>query len=156
MGQGDRSAALPILMEDALDSARYEQIRKMVDNIYAFSATGDWDAVNRIVTDDFRIVEADNLPFAGEYLGKSALRELYTKVFGFWDDASLAVEDVTISETNAVVILTIHATSRHNGERLAMPLCERLHVRGDKFSGITPYYFDTAAIAKAAGTLSLA
>ena len=36
-----------------------------------------------------------------------------------------------------------------------MPLCERLQVRGDKFSGITPYYFDTAAIAKAAGTLSL-
>lgn len=138
-----------------MDSARYEQIRKMVDDIYGICGTGDWAAVDKMVTDDFRIVEADNLPFGGEYLGKSALEELYTKVFAFWDDASLAVEDVTISETNAVVILTLHATSRHNGERLAMPLCERLQVRGDKFSGITPYYFDTAAIAKAAGTLSL-
>ncbi|RVT43267.1 nuclear transport factor 2 family protein [Sphingobium algorifonticola] len=136
-----------------MDSARYRQITEMVDALYAATAAGDWATVDALLTDDFRILEADNMPYPGEYKGKGALQELYTKVFAFWEDPSLERHDLAISETNAIVMLTMHATSRHNGERLAMPMCEVMHVRGDRFSGITPYYFDTAAIARATGTL---
>lgn len=136
-----------------MDSHRYAAIRAMVETLYALTAAGRWDEAEAMMTDDFRILEADSLPYAGEYLGKGALRELYTKVFAFWEDASLETSDITVSEDHAIVMLTVHATSRHNGQRLAMPLCEVFHLRGDKFSGITPYYFDTASIARATGTL---
>ncbi|WP_189338351.1 nuclear transport factor 2 family protein [Sphingobium sp. SCG-1] len=139
-----------------METARYQKIISMVETIYALTASGDWHAVGEMLTEDFRIVEAEGLPYGGEYLGKTALQDLYTKVFAFWEDASLDRHDMAISEHNAIVMLTMHATSRHTGERLAMPMCEVLHVRGDKFSGITPYYYDTAAIARATGTLSLA
>lgn len=136
-----------------MDSARYLQIKAMVEKIYELTGTGQWDAVGEMLTDDFSILEAESLPYAGEYKGKDALQKLYTVVFNYWEDASLHTDDICISENNAVVLLSIHATSRHSGERLEMPLAEVLHVRGDKFCGIKPYYFDTAAIAKATGIL---
>ena len=136
-----------------MDPQRYAAVKAMVEQIYALTGSGQWDAAEAMMTDDFRIVEADSLPFGGEYLGKSALRELYTKVFSFWDDAALETGDITISDDHAIVMVTIKATSRHNGERMTLPLCEVFHLRGDKFCGITPYYFDTALIARASGTL---
>ncbi len=135
-----------------MDSARYAAIKGMVEHLYALTAQGKWDEVAEQLTDDFRIVEAESLPFGGVYEGKGALQELFTKVFAFWEDPSLEHKDITVSADNVIVILSFHATSRYNGERLEMPLCEVLHLRGDKFSGITPYYFDTAAICRATGT----
>ncbi|HEX7784015.1 MAG TPA: nuclear transport factor 2 family protein [Sphingobium sp.] len=137
-----------------MDAERYAAIKASVENLYALTGTGKWDEVEPLLTDDFRIVEADSLPFGGVYEGKDALQRLYTKVFGFWEDPSLDVQDMAVSEQNVVVLLSIHATSRHNGERLEMKLAEVMHLRDGKFSGITPYYFDTVAIARATGALT--
>ncbi|MFA7440644.1 MAG: nuclear transport factor 2 family protein [Sphingomonadaceae bacterium] len=136
-----------------MDSARYQAIREKVVNLYALTGSGNWPEVEKQLTDDFLINEAESLPYGGIYEGKDALERLYTKVFAYWEDASLDVTDITISEDNVVVILSILAKSRHTGERMKMPLCEVLHLRGDLFSGITPYYFDTLAIARATGAL---
>ncbi len=136
-----------------MDGARYDEIRAMVERIYQLTGSGDWTAVEAMLTDDFSILEADSLPYAGTYKGKGALQDLYSKVFAFWDDASLETGDICIGQDNAIVLVTVNATSRHNGERLAMPLCEVFHIRGSQFCGITPYYFDTASIARATGLL---
>jgi ketosteroid isomerase-like protein len=137
-----------------MDSALYARIREMIEHLYALTNTGQWADVADCLTDDFRISEADSLPYGGEYLGKSALQDLYTRVFAYWDDASLEIRDIAISEGHAIALLSLHATSRFNGERLGMPLCEVFHLRGDRICGITPYYFDTAAIARATGPLA--
>lgn len=139
-----------------MEQTRYAAIKIMVETLYGLSAQGKWDEAEAMLTDDFRIVEVECLPFGGVYEGKGALRELYTKVFGFWADPELEFTDLTISENHAISIMTLHATSRHNGERLAMPLCEVFHLRGDKFSGITPYYYDTVAICRATDVLAKA
>lgn len=135
-----------------MDSQRYTQIKTQIENLYALTGQGKWDEVEAQLTDDFSIIEAESLPYGGEWNGKDALKKLYTHVFQFWDDPSLEIEDITISENQAIGLLTIHATSRHNGDRLAMKVAEVFHLRGNKISGITPYYFDTVAIAKATGT----
>lgn len=139
-----------------MDMQRYTQVRDMVERIYQLSGTGQWDEVDGMLTDDFVIHEAESLPFAGHYHGKTALQDLYGKVFGFWDDASLETGDICVGQDHAVVMVVVTATSRHNGERLRMPLTEVFHLRGDKFCGITPYYFDTAAIARATGMIPAA
>jgi len=135
--------------EVMMDSARYAAVKARVQNLYALSAEGRWDEVEAQLTDDFRIVEADSLPFGGDYRGRGALRELYTIVFTYWADPKVDIGDITISEDHAVALLTLHATPRGGGQRLAVPLCEVFHLRGDMICGITPYYFDTAAIVRA-------
>lgn len=139
-----------------MDQVRYAAIKTMVETLYGWTARGKWDEAEAMLTDDFRIVEAGCLPFGGIYEGKGALRELYTKVFGFWDDPALDFTDLAISEQHAISVMTFHATSRHNGERLVMPLCEVFHLRGGQFCGITPYYYDTVAICRATGMLAAA
>lgn len=136
-----------------MDMQRYAEIKAMVERIYQLTGTGQWDAVAAMLTDDFAIWEADSLPYAGTYAGKDALQGLYTKVFAYWEDASLETGDICVGEDHAIVLVKVIATSRHSGERLEMPLTEVFHIRGDKFSGITPYYFDTASIARATGLL---
>lgn len=136
-----------------MDSERYKAIKGRVENLYALTGQGRWDEVEAQMTDDFVIREAESLPFGGEYKGRKALQDLYTHVFSFWEDPSLETGDICVSENTVIVMVTVHATSRHNGQRLAMPLCEVFHLRGDKFCGITPYYFDTVAIARATGAL---
>ncbi|MBL4613204.1 MAG: nuclear transport factor 2 family protein [Emcibacter sp.] len=135
-----------------MDANRSTEIRQQIETLYALTAEGKWNEVENQLTDDFEIIEADSLPYGGEWKGKDSLQRLFTHVFGFWDDPSLEIHDITVSEDNAIGLLTIHATSRHNGERMAMKVAEVFHLRGDKICGITPYYFDTAAIAKATGT----
>lgn len=136
-----------------MDAEAYASIKGRVEHLYALTAAGKWDEVEAQLTDDFRIDEAASLPFGGMYEGKDALQKLFTKVFAFWEDPSLDYKDIAVSQDNIVVLLSFHATSRHNGQRLEMPLCEVFHLRDGKFSGITPYYFDTAAICRATGTL---
>lgn len=125
--------------------------RERIENLYALTAAGRWDEVEAQLTGDFKIVEAASLPYGGTYAGKDALQRLYTTVFAFWADPSLEMHDIVVSDDNAVGLLTIHATSRHSGERLAMKVAEVFHLRGDKICGITPYYFDAAEVARAAG-----
>ena len=136
-----------------MDAERYTQIRDRITGLYDLCGRGRWEEVEGQLTDEFLIIEAESLPFGGEDSGKKALQELYSKVFAFWEDPSLDIGDITIAENNAVVLITMYATSRYNGQRLTMKLCEVFHMRGDRFCGITPYYFDTVAIARATGTL---
>lgn len=130
---------------------RYDATLATVKNLYALCGEGRWAEVADLLTDDFFIVEADSLPFGGRYEGKDALPQLYAKVFAYWDDASLEIHDITASDEHAIGLLTIHATAKPTGERLAIRLAEVFHLRGDKLCGITPYYFDTAALVAASG-----
>lgn len=134
-----------------MQTDRYAAIRAQVEGLYALTAAGRWDEVEAQLTDDFAIMEAESLPYAGTYEGKGALRTLYTRVFAFWDDPSLEIHDITVSADHAIGLLTIHATARHSGERMAMKVAEVFHLRDGKICGITPYYFDTAAIVAATG-----
>lgn len=128
-----------------------DSVLATVSALYSLCAEGRWAEVEERLTDDFFIVEADSLPFGGRYEGKDALQRLYAIVFGFWDDASLEIHDIAVSESHAIGLLTIHATPKGKGERLAIKIAEVFHLRGDKVCGITPYYFDTAAIVAAIG-----
>lgn len=135
-----------------MDANRSTEIRTLIQGLYDLTAQGKWDEAEARLTDDFEIIEAESLPYSGEWKGKDALKRLYTLVFEFWENPSLDIHDITVSENHAIGLLTIHATSRHNGERLAMKVAEVFHLRDNKISGITPYYFDTLAIVKATGT----
>lgn len=128
-----------------------QQVQALIAELYDLSAKGDWDGVAAHLTDDFHIVEADSLPYGGIYEGKNALRDLFTQVMGFWEDPALDLHDVTVSEGNAIGIVTMTATSRHDGSRVAMDIAERFILRGGKVAAIKPYYFDTNLVRRAAG-----
>jgi ketosteroid isomerase-like protein len=121
----------------------HETILQLVDDLYAATGVGDFDKAEEYLTDDFFITEADALPFAGVYRGRTALRDLYSKVMGMMDVSGLSRVQTTSGGDYAVTILSFEFTD----PKLApAQLCELFRFRDGKICEIRPYYFDPAPI----------
>jgi ketosteroid isomerase-like protein len=123
-----------------------EQMLKTVDELYAACAVGDFDAAEKMLTDDFFVTEADTLPMAGVYRGKTALRDLFTKVMGMMDVAALNRVETTTGIDHAVTILSFEFA---DPALAPAHLCELFRFRDGKVCEILPYYFDPSPIVAA-------
>eukprot|EP01041_Mallomonas_annulata_P029381 gene29381-51366_t len=124
----------------------HEEILQLVDDLYAATGVGDFDKAEEYLTDDFFITEADALPFAGVYKGRTALRDLYSKVMGMMDVSGLNRVQTTSGGDYAVTILSFEFAD----PKLAPAhLCELFRFRDGKICEIRPYYFDPAPVVAA-------
>lgn len=128
------------------DPASESELKAVVHAIYAAAGTGDWETLERYLSDNLEIIEADNLPYAGSYRGRGALRELLGIVMAHWADPDLEFHAMAAGDGLVVSIVTFHMTSRRSGRRLSMPLAELFQIEDGKVVKIRPYYFDTKAI----------
>jgi len=118
-----------------------EQIAQFVDELYASTGAGDWDKASDMLTDDFVAYEADTLPMAGAYHGKTGLYDLFVKVMGMVDVVALDRTDLLIGEDSAIAVIQM----RFADPALApAELCELMRFRDGKCCEIKPYYFDPA------------
>ena len=124
----------------------HEQVLQLVDDLYAATGVGDFDKAEEYLTDDFFITEADMLPFAGVYRGRTALRELFTKVMGMMDVSGLNRVETTSGGDYAVTILSFEFVDPNLAPA---HLCELFRFRDGKVCEIRPYYFDPATVVAA-------
>jgi ketosteroid isomerase-like protein len=128
-----------------------DAIKDIVEALYSSSAVGDFDTAEALFTDDFFITEAEGLPFAGLYEGKTALRQLFTKVMGMMDVAGLDRSFLAVSDSEAVC----HVTFRFVDASLKpAELLELFRFRDGKVCEIKPYYFDPAPVIAACAAKS--
>lgn len=124
-----------------------EEMIRFVDDLYAATGRGDWDAAEAMLTDDFFITEAPGLPMAGTYSGRGALRELYSRVFGLLEVSALDRLQTLTGEDCAISVLHMHFAGEGN---TPAELCEMFWFRDGKCCEIKPFYFDPAPVATAA------
>ncbi len=129
-------------------AANENDLRAIVQAVYAHAGAGDWEGAERYLSDDLVIIEAENLPYAGHYAGRGALRELYGIVMAHWIDPVIDFHAMTAGDDHVVSLVTFRFTSRRSGRRLAMPLAEVFRIEAGKVVEIKPFYFDTKAIAR--------
>jgi ketosteroid isomerase-like protein len=118
----------------------------IVEGLYAASGAGDFDKAEEYLTDDFFITEADSLPYAGVFSGRTALRDLFAKVMSMMDVEGFDIEGQTVGGDYAIAIL---AFKFKDPSLKPARLCELFRFRGDKICEIRPYYFDPATIVAA-------
>jgi ketosteroid isomerase-like protein len=118
----------------------------IVAELNASTGAGDFDTAERLLTDDFFIIEADGLPMAGEYRGKTALRGLYAHVFGTLKVADLEPEGMSVGGDYVVNLISFRF---ENPDLASAQLAEVFRFRGDKVCEIRPYYFDPKPIVDA-------
>jgi ketosteroid isomerase-like protein len=123
-----------------------DQMIQIVDDLYAATGVGDFDKAEEMLTDDFFITEADTLPMAGVYRGKTALRDLYAKVMGMMDVAALNRVETTTGTDQAVTILSFEFADPNLAPA---HLCELFRFRDGKVCEIMPYYFDPQTVVAA-------
>ena len=118
----------------------------IVNTLYASTGAGDFDTAEMLLTDDFFIIEAEGLPMAGEYRGKTALRGLYAHVFGTLKVADLEPEGMSVGGDYVVSLMSFRF---ENPDLASAKLAEAFRFRGDKVCEIRPYYFDPKPIVDA-------
>lgn len=111
----------------------------LVNKFYAASAEGDFETTRNMMTDNFKITEADNLPFGGVYEGKGALEELFAKVMGMMNIADLRHSHMMVGE-DCVCCMVNLVPAEGDGEPIS--LMELFLFEGDKVSEIRPFYFN--------------
>ena len=82
-----------------------EEISALLDKLYTATSVGDFDLAETMLTDDVVITEADTLPMAGVYRGKTALRELFTNVMGMMVVAGLERGPTMAAADQAVAVV---------------------------------------------------
>jgi ketosteroid isomerase-like protein len=120
--------------------------RQTVLALYKATGKGDWAKAASLMTEDILIREAPTLPFAGEYRGVAAMRELFARV------RSTGVVGVDMHQATAggdwvVVLLDL----LYEGDPpIRAPLAEAFRLENGKVCEIVPYYFDSSVVVTAA------
>lgn len=114
-------------------------LKAIVEAIYGASAVGDFETVESHLTDDFRVEEADLLPFAGVYKGRQCLRELFPIVMGAMGVTGMERGEMLLGDQSVANKVTLTFA---NPDVEPVELMEVLLFVGDKVREIRPYYFN--------------
>ena len=104
----------------------------------------DLSGMRQLLADDIRVVEAESLPFGGEYNGWEDFLDLSRSLFGGLRHGKVTLKSTWPSQDSSLTALfELSGKSKRTGEDFTMPLVEIWTFRNGKISSITPFYFDT-------------
>lgn len=125
---------------------REQELRNMelTNAYYGCAADGfNWDAVAGMLSDDFFVTEASDLPIAGTYRGVQGVAALYQKLLvDMIDVTHYEVEQMMAGGEWVVSLLKIYVREE-DGSELCMPIAESLRWRDGKLCEMKPYWFDS-------------
>lgn len=134
-------------MNTEMDQKNAQVMRKFYGAIFA----SDWAGVEKVVTKNLMVYEADGLPYRGEYRGVEALKSLFARVVGYWDDLNIEIKAITSGGGYAVGVLQFSGTAKASGKKISMPIAEISEFENGLISSIKPVYWDTKTISEAIG-----
>jgi len=124
---------------------------EVLGTIYQRLGEQDWEGVMALMTDDFKIVEPDSLPYGGVWEGKDALQRLYPAVVSHFDEFSPVIKEVIGGIEWAAVIVDLSLISKKTGRQFSQTVTEVGRIRDGKLAELKIHYFDTAEIAQEIG-----
>lgn len=127
------------------DKKNAETMKRFYDAIFA----NDWAGVEKVVSKNLTVYEADGLPYRGEYRGVEELKALFARVLSYWDDPNIEVKAITSGGGYAVGVLQFSGASKTTGKKISMPIAEISEFEDGLISSIKPVYWDTKTISEA-------
>jgi ketosteroid isomerase-like protein len=98
---------------------------------------------------DVVLHQAEALPYGGVWRGHEGMERFFLAMSRAWDTFDM-VEQTFLTDTSPLVILThVHARANATGRELDFPILQTITVENGRITEVHPFYWDTAAIAKA-------
>ncbi|MBH5335588.1 nuclear transport factor 2 family protein [Streptomyces pactum] len=98
---------------------------------------------------DVVLHQADALPYGGVWRGHDGLQRFFLAMSGTWESFAM-VEQRFLAVGDPVVVLTqVRARVRATGRELGFPILQTIGFRDGRIAEVRPFYWDTAAIARA-------
>lgn len=130
------------------DTAAAERNKAIVASAYEAFFKGDFAGFFENFADDAVIIEAESLPYGGEYRGRERGTEVLLQIFGSWDDLAIDMEEVLASPTMVAAVGRLKGKSKTTGTPIDFSIVELWRFREGKVVAVEPVYADTfAAIA---------
>lgn len=123
--------------------------RSNKDIVREFMATarkGDSEDLRALFHPDFRIVEAEGLPYGGVRKGVDGLLGLVREVFSTWQDCRVDVQQLVAEDDCVIVLAEMTGTGRSSPVPFRMPIAELYRIQDGRIIEIRPFYFDTKAL----------
>jgi len=127
-----------------------KDLERLVEEIYTATLGGDLDAFEKYIHPDFSVHESDSLPFAGVFKGIEGFKEVFSVVFGIYEDVGVEPKVICTGHDHAMVLLDFNGTCKETGEAFCTPMIEMFRFVGDKLIEIKPFYFDPGMLHKMA------
>jgi ketosteroid isomerase-like protein len=116
--------------------------RTIARTLLARLTAGDYEGALEFVSSDFHCIEAENMPYAGDYRGKQGFIELMGKLFSVFND----FEIVDMTADGDAVILQVTMINRSDKGVFRMPLTELWQMPGGQLTKAIPCYFDPGIV----------
>jgi uncharacterized protein len=124
--------------------------REFCERFIASMSAGDFDALALMLHEDFVVHEAQGLPYAGDYHGIVGWKTLSKEVVSTWAGFRLKpLEFLGETADTFVVRFAISGRSRKTNKPFDSSVLELWKFSGEFLREITPYYWDTHALALA-------
>ncbi len=118
----------------------------IVKKLYQALGEMDWATYEANTHPDFRVVEAESLPFAGVYNGVEGLKELASTVFTLFSEFAPKPLVFTAGADHVMAWIKLGLTGAESGKRIETEMIEVFKFEGDKLIEIRPFYFDSDQI----------
>ncbi len=124
--------------------------REFCERFLAAMSVGDFDTQGAMLDESFVVHEAEGLPYAGDYHGIAGWRALSKAVVATWGGFALKpMEFLGETADTFVVRFRISGRSRKTGKTFDSTVLELWKFNDGRLWEITPYYWDTHALALA-------
>ena len=124
---------------------------EVLGTMYQRMGEQDWEGMMAVMSDDFKVIEADSLPYGGVWEGKDAMQRLYPAVVAHFDEFSPVIKEVIGGVEWAAVIVELTLISKKTGRRFVQTVTEVGRIQDGKVAELQIHYFDTAETAREIG-----
>jgi hypothetical protein len=98
---------------------------------------------------DVVLFQAEGLPYGGIWRGHEGLEQFFLVMSGTWEVFDMVSQEFLATENPVVVRTHVHARARATGRELDFPILQTITVDEGRITEVHPFYWDTAAIARA-------
>ena len=122
--------------------------RDLSERFLAALAIGDFDTLGTLLAPGFVVHEPAGLPYGGDYAGVEGWRTLSKAIVATWAGFRITAKEFCgETEDSLVVRLFVQGRARKSGAPFETSVLELWKFRDGLLAEITPYYWDTQALA---------
>jgi ketosteroid isomerase-like protein len=130
----------------------HQQMIEQVKAMYAALLSKDEAAMAVLLDPAFVLIEADPLPYRGDWVGAKGCKDLIAAFSEkYYESWNVEVVDFSASDERVVAHLEFKTTGKTTGKSFSMPLCEVWKFKGDKLLEMRPFYWDVKLAGEVAG-----
>lgn len=96
---------------------------------------------------DVELHQADALPYGGTWRGHDGMERFFLAMTEAWEEFDIVRQELLSTTGTAVVLTDVRARARATGQELRFPILQTIRMRDGRIAEISPFYWDTAAIA---------